>query len=133
MFRKLNETIVYPAVMTQEKKDVFVVIPDIDGGFTQGKDINDAIKMAKDAIITLLEDVKPEDYPTPSAIEKLYLDLKPTQKLIFIEVDRKDINKGNEDELDLKYLNDAIKKNKGEKRCSLDDVEKELGINNENN
>ena len=40
---------VYPVILTQPKKEVLVEIPDFNL-FTEGKDLNDAIAMARDAI-----------------------------------------------------------------------------------
>ena len=40
---------VYPVILTQSKKEVLVEIPDFNL-FTEGKDLNDAIVMARDAI-----------------------------------------------------------------------------------
>ena len=40
---------VYPVILTQSKKEVLVEIPDFNL-FTEGKDLNDAIAMARDAI-----------------------------------------------------------------------------------
>ena len=39
---------VYPAVFTQEEKGFSVWFPDLEGCYTCGDDLNDAIRMAED-------------------------------------------------------------------------------------
>lgn len=54
----------YPAIFHPEELGYSVTIPDIDGCFTQGDTMEEAILMAQDAIGLMLED-QPE-FPTPS-------------------------------------------------------------------
>lgn len=58
------KNIFYPAVFHPEEVGFSVTVPDIDGCFTQGDTMDEAIEMAQDAIGLMLEDVK--DYPAPS-------------------------------------------------------------------
>lgn len=62
----MEKTVYYPVIFKQETNDVFVTIPDLEGGYTQGNDFEDAIKMAQDAIGNLLENLSETDYPKPS-------------------------------------------------------------------
>lgn len=58
------KNIFYPAVFHPEDVGYSVTIPDIEGCFTQGDTMDEAVEMAQDAIGLMLEDVK--DYPVPS-------------------------------------------------------------------
>lgn len=63
------KNIFYPAVFHREDAGFSVTVPDIDGCFTQGDTMDEAIEMAQDAIGLLLEGVS--EYPAvsvPSAI-----------------------------------------------------------------
>lgn len=58
-------TIYYPAVFHPEEDGGFSVsFPDIEGCFTQGDSISQAVEMAQDAIGLMLEDMK--TVPAPS-------------------------------------------------------------------
>lgn len=63
---------VYPVFFTKTNNNVLVEVPDLDI-LTEGKDMNDAINMARDAIelkCVSLEDEK-ENIPNPSNINEL--------------------------------------------------------------
>ncbi|MGN0320241.1 MAG: type II toxin-antitoxin system HicB family antitoxin [Lachnospira sp.] len=63
---------VYPVFFTKTNNNVLVEVPDLDI-LTEGKDLNDAINMARDAIelkCVSLEDAK-ENIPNPSNISEL--------------------------------------------------------------
>ncbi len=60
------KNIFYPAVFHPEEVGYSVSIPDIEGCYTQGETMDEALEMAQDAIGLLLEDRK--DYPAPSDI-----------------------------------------------------------------
>jgi antitoxin HicB len=47
---QLPETYVYPAVFTFEDDGVSVEFPDLDGCFTCGSDLEEAARMAEDAL-----------------------------------------------------------------------------------
>lgn len=49
-------TIYYPAIFHQEEKGFSVSVPDIEGCFTQGDTMDEAVSMAQDAIGLMLED-----------------------------------------------------------------------------
>ena len=55
----------YPAVFHPEETGYSVTVPDIEGCFTQGDTMSEAVAMAQDAIGLMLEDYKV--YPTPSS------------------------------------------------------------------
>lgn len=63
---------VYPVFFTQAKNVILVEVPDF-GILTQGKNMNDAIDMARDAMelhCVSMEDAK-EEIPLPSELKKL--------------------------------------------------------------
>ena len=67
-----TNTVVYPVIMSKERDGYFVTIPDFEIN-TEGKDLGDAIFMARDAIglmgIDMEDDGKP--LPAPSTITAL--------------------------------------------------------------
>ena len=58
------KNIYYPAIFHPEEIGYSVSIPDIEGCFTQGDSMDEAVEMAQDAIGLMLEDR--ENYPVPS-------------------------------------------------------------------
>ena len=50
--------IFYPAIFHPEETGYSVEIPDIEGCFTQGDTMDEAVRMAQDAIGLMLEDCK---------------------------------------------------------------------------
>ena len=64
---------IYPVIFTEvdgKKKEVLVYIPDLNG-MTEGKDIADAIAMAKDYICNALFDRKDSEIPVATKIDKI--------------------------------------------------------------
>lgn len=64
--------IFYPAIFHPEEVGYSVIIPDIEGCFTQGETMDEAVTMAQDAIGLMLEDQKV--CPTPSLPSALTVD-----------------------------------------------------------
>lgn len=61
--------IFYPAIFHPEEVGYSVIIPDIEGCFTQGETMDEAVTMAQDAIGLMLEDQKICPKPSlPSAL-----------------------------------------------------------------
>lgn len=63
---------VYPAIFTPEKDGGYsIAFPDVEGCFTQGKDMADGIEMAEDALCLMLYDMEErgEEIPAPSGIK----------------------------------------------------------------
>lgn len=58
------KNIYYPAIFHPEEIGYSVSVPDIEGCFTQGDSMDEAVEMAQDAIGLMLEDR--ESYPVPS-------------------------------------------------------------------
>ena len=59
---------VYPAVFTKEENGVFsIAFPDVEGCFTQGKNMADGIEMAEDALCLMLYDMEERGAEIPAA------------------------------------------------------------------
>jgi len=59
----------YPAVFEAAKEGGYTVtVPDIDGCFTEGRNLEEAMWMAQDVIGCCLDDLDEKDYPTPSGV-----------------------------------------------------------------
>ena len=68
---------IYPAIFTPEDGDGFSVrFPDIDGCFTSGEDLADALKMANDALAVMLVHYEDEKKPIPAPSDILSINLK---------------------------------------------------------
>lgn len=79
----MADVVIYPVVLSKDGDYIFVRVPDIDGGYTQGNDEIDAMRMAQDLIGNLLEDAN--KYPKPS--EPSTISLKDGEKLVYVAVD----------------------------------------------
>ena len=67
---------VYPAIFTQEdNKSYSVFFPDLEGCYTCGDDLNDAIMMAEDVLAFVLYDYEAgtKEIPAPSKMEDITL------------------------------------------------------------
>ncbi|TGD18689.1 type II toxin-antitoxin system HicB family antitoxin [Levilactobacillus suantsaiihabitans] len=78
-----KDRVIYPAIFSQDGDYIFVRVPDLPGGFTQGNDALDAVTMAEDLIGNLLEDQTA--YPKPSNPKDIAL--KDGESLVYISVD----------------------------------------------
>ena len=59
---------VYPAIFTPEKEGGYsIAFPDVEGCFTQGKDMADGIEMAADALCLMLYDMEESEKTIPAA------------------------------------------------------------------
>ena len=86
----------YPIVMTQGKELIVVYIPDFDIN-TQGKDIPDAIEMARDAIGLVGIDMEDdgEKLPMPTKLKDVKAD-KPESIVTLVDVDFDDYRRKND-------------------------------------
>ncbi|ANZ61292.1 antitoxin HicB [Secundilactobacillus paracollinoides] len=78
-----KDNVLYPVVLKPDNQFIFVRVPDLEGGYTQGNDTFDAIEMAEDLIGNLLENTT--SYPKPS--EPSDISLKKDEKLVYVTVD----------------------------------------------
>lgn len=71
--KKNLEKVYYPVIFHIEEKGYSTVVPDLDGCFSQGDDMPQAVTMTQEAIGLMLEEYleKSEDLPKPSKIEKI--------------------------------------------------------------
>lgn len=84
-----NSTVVYPVVLKPDGDYIFVRVPNLEGGYTQGNNEIDAVKMAQDLIGNLLEDKS--EYPKPSDSQDIKL--ADDEKLVFVSVDLESFRK----------------------------------------
>ncbi|MDY3906598.1 MAG: type II toxin-antitoxin system HicB family antitoxin [Lawsonibacter sp.] len=70
------QKVFYPVVFHPEEVGYSVSVPDIDGCFTQGDDMNEAVSMVQEAMGLMLEDYFDSDqpFPAPSAPDSIHLE-----------------------------------------------------------
>jgi len=82
--------IVYPVILTHQDKVIYVGIPDLklDNFTTYGKDINEAVKFAKEVITLNLLDYEEEGkkFPKASDIKELKKNLNENQEIIYVSL-----------------------------------------------
>lgn len=76
----------YPILLTTEKTGFTVYIPDFDIN-TQGEDLNDAIKMARDAIGLMGVDMENDGkvFPTPCKLDTIKTAVGETAMLVDVD------------------------------------------------
>lgn len=75
----------FPAIFTPEKKDMYSVrFPDIEGCYTCGDSLSDAVNMAEDVLCLMLYDMENSniDIPEPSNINDIKYDSNEFVSLI---------------------------------------------------
>lgn len=80
--------VVYPAIFHKTIEGGYIVIfPDLDNGATEGRTIEEAMKMAEDYIGTWLYDdfIKGKDLPKASNINEISLDIPEDEKDFYID------------------------------------------------
>lgn len=77
----------YPVIFFPDENSFGVVVPDLDGCFSQGKDLRQAMYWVQDAIGTHLYDVDEKDFPPPSKIEDIDTSEYPNAIVNIIEFD----------------------------------------------
>ena len=81
--------IFYPAIFHPEESGYSVDIPDIEGCFTQGDTMDEAVRMAQDSIGLMLEDCKV--CPEPSVPSALHVD--PEDFVVMVPFDMEEYEK----------------------------------------
>ena len=81
--------IFYPAIFHPEETGYSVEIPDIEGCFTQGDTMDEAVRMAQEAIGLMLEDCKV--CPEPSVPSALHID--PEDFVVMVPFDMEEYEK----------------------------------------
>lgn len=77
----------YPVIFFPEENSFSAVIPDLDGCFSQGKDLTRAMYWVQDAIGTYLYDVNEEKFPSPSKVSDIDTSEYPNAIVNIIEFD----------------------------------------------
>jgi predicted RNase H-like HicB family nuclease len=74
--KKNLEKIFYPVIFHIEENGYSTFVPDLDGCFSQGDDMSQAVAMTQEAIGLMLEEYleRSEELPKPSKIEKIKKD-----------------------------------------------------------
>ena len=68
---------IYPAVFTPEEKGMYsVCFPDLEGCYTCGEDLTEAIYMAEDALALMMYDYEMDNKPIPDPSPRECFDLK---------------------------------------------------------
>ncbi|MCT4487897.1 type II toxin-antitoxin system HicB family antitoxin [Levilactobacillus parabrevis] len=78
-----KDLVIYPAIFSKDDAYIFVQVPDLQGGYTQGTDTLNAVTMTEDLIGNLLSDKA--QYPKPSQPEDIKL--KDGETLVYVSVD----------------------------------------------
>ncbi len=86
----------YPAVFHPEETGYSVIIPDIEGCFTQGETIEEAYAYAADIIGLCLEEYKVQNRPVPSPSEPKALAVEDGDFLVLIAFDELAYRKHND-------------------------------------
>jgi len=85
----------YPAIFFPDGKIFGVVIPDLQGCFTQGNNLLEATIWAVDAIGTYLDGIPEKDYPPPSKIDEVDISEYPNAIVNIIEFDAEEYYSSN--------------------------------------
>lgn len=77
----------YPAIFTKEEKGYSVAFPDIDGCFTCGDTLPEAMKMAEDALCLMLYDCEEEgdEIPPVSDMKAVQANTSEVVSLVFCD------------------------------------------------
>lgn len=112
----------YPAVFTPEGSGYCVVFPDLEGCFTDGDDLMDAMQMANDVLCLMLYDLEQAGatIPMPSAVGQLQSGLKEGEFVSLVACDTIEYRKF--------YDNKAVKKTLSIPSW-LNDMAERAGIN----
>lgn len=98
--------IYYPVIFHPESEDggYSVSVPDIEGCFSQGEDMNEAVAMVQDAMGLMLEEYFDTGRPLPSASAPNAFDLAPGDFVTMVEFDELAYRKRHEREAVKKTL-----------------------------
>lgn len=93
---------VYPAVFTKDEDGYSVRFPDVDGCFTSGKDLQEALEMAEDALCLMLYDREESGEALPAASAVTDVQTEPGEFVSLIGCDTLEYRK--------RYGSKAVKK-----------------------
>lgn len=95
-------TYVYPGIFTKEEKGYSVIFPDLEGCYTCGDDLKDAIYMAEDVLAFTLFDYEKRGRTIPAPSELSALKVRSNEFVNYIICDTIEYQK--------KYNDKAVKK-----------------------
>lgn len=75
----------YPVILHSEEKGYTVEIPDIEGGWTQGENMKEALMMAADLIGLALEDKT--EYPLASDLDAIKTGKDDIKTIVSVDMD----------------------------------------------
>lgn len=93
---------VYPAVFTEDEDGYSVRFPDVDGCFTSGKNLQEALEMAEDALCLMLYDREESGETIPAASAVTEVQTEPGEFVSLIGCDTLEYRK--------RYGSKAVKK-----------------------
>ena len=73
---------VYPAVFTEEERGYSVFFPDLEGCYTCGDNLNDAIKMAEDILAFVLYDYEREERVIPAPSKRQDIEMEKEEDFV---------------------------------------------------
>ncbi|RMC48912.1 type II toxin-antitoxin system HicB family antitoxin [Lactobacillus sp. ESL0228] len=81
----MEKVLVYPVILHSEEKGYTVEIPDIEGGWTQGENMKEALMMAADLIGLALEDKT--EYPLASDLDAIKTGKDDIKTIVSVDMD----------------------------------------------
>lgn len=93
---------VYPAIFTEEEKGYSVYFPDLEGCYTCGDDLKDALMMAEDVLAFTLYDYETDGKEIPSASNLHDITTEENEFVNYIQCDTLEYRK--------RHNNRAVKK-----------------------
>lgn len=84
---------IYPAVFTKEDKGYSVFFPDLEGCYTCGDDLEDALRMAEDVLAFTLYDHEKENKKIPNPSDLKTLEVESNEFANYISCDTIDYRK----------------------------------------
>ncbi|MCI7328072.1 MAG: type II toxin-antitoxin system HicB family antitoxin [Clostridiales bacterium] len=77
----------YPAIFTKEEKGYSVIFPDLEGCYTCGDDMNDALYMASDVLAFTLFDYEKTGKPIPAPSDYGDIEISENEFINFVSCD----------------------------------------------
>lgn len=80
---------IYPAIFEPEESGISVYFPDIQGCYTSGETLEEAMNMAEDALCLMLYDMEEDhrEIPTPSTLEQVKTGIKDNSFVSLVKCD----------------------------------------------
>jgi len=98
----MNSKYVYPAIFAEEEKGYSINFPDVEGCFSQGENLEEALFMAEDALALMLHEYELDGKAIPKPSKLKDLKVKEGEFVNFIRCDTMEYRK--------KFSKKAVKK-----------------------